>query len=413
MSVLNFLVSITCFFLFLFSIHLFLAKSENRIQNRLLSLLLFTRSGHILVSLLMGTNQQKLSFILFQSFTPLYFAAPACFYLYITGFLKKDRSLKKTDWIHFIPAFLALVHVFPWPGSTNLDWQLLIKQFNEYGYWSISTRSGLLPPYFHSGFRTLLTITYLILAWGAVVKSKILLKVADNNSERNWMLFILKVATFFQLMGLSRIVLSSLNIPLYNPIFIFLNCIALLVVLLYALHKPQIFYGALMVAIDWKRNLTLGHERPLLPPETAEEMRKNKAAFPDNDTRILPISFKRIRITDAQLEAYVGLLKNAMESDYLFLNADLQIIDLASKTNIPVHHCSFVINNHLGKNFRDWINGYRVNHFLDRYPLMKAKMTILAIAQNAGFKNQATFYNAFKKEKGVMPTVYISQELSA
>ena len=413
MSVLSFLVSITCFFLFLFSVHLFLAKSENRIQNRLLALLLLTRSGHILVSLLMGSNQHKLSFVLFQSFTPLYFAAPACFYLYITGFLKKDKSLKQKEWLHFLPAVLALVHVLPWPNTATLDWQLLIRQFNEYGYWSINAKSGVLPAYFHSSFRTLLTITYLIMTWTAVIKSKALLQPATNNSERNWMFFILRVATFFQLMGLSRIALSTLNIPIYNSIFIFLNCIALLCVLLYALHKPQIFYGALMVAIDWKNNGVSQNELEVLEIETFDSTRKKETGFVNKEPRILPISFKRIRISNDQLEAYTALIKQTMESDCLFLNPELQIIDLATKINIPVHHCSFVINNHLGKNFRDWINGYRVNYFLEQYPQMKTKMTILAIAQNAGFKNQGTFYNAFKKEKGVMPTVYISPELSA
>jgi AraC-like DNA-binding protein len=71
-----------------------------------------------------------------------------------------------------------------------------------------------------------------------------------------------------------------------------------------------------------------------------------------------------------------------------------------------------VINNHIGKNFRDWINSYRITHFLTQYPILADKITIEAIAQEAGFKNQATFYNAFKKEKGIMPRAYFSQELN-
>ncbi|MFC4141043.1 helix-turn-helix domain-containing protein [Pedobacter mendelii] len=360
----------------------------------------------------MGSNQQKLSFILFQSFTPLYFAAPAFFYLYITGFLSYERPLTKANWLHFIPALLAIIHVIPWPGIGNLDWQLLISQFNKYGYLSLKAKSGLFPPYFHYLFRPLLTIIYLVLSWRAVIKSKIL-KQSDNDHPRtNWMLFILRVATFFQLMGLTRIILSLFDIPLYNPIFIFLNCTVLLGVLLYALHKPHIFYGSLLIAIDWKKKESPTAQPVRVQSEFLEKDKNNQAGNVRKESRMLPIPFKRIKITDGQLEAYILLMKNAMEVECLFLNPDLQIVDLAGKINVPVHHCSFVINNHLGKNFRDWINGYRVGYFLKQYPLLGAKMTILAIAQEAGFKNQATFYNAFKKEKGIMPTSYIAQELS-
>ncbi|WP_316832697.1 helix-turn-helix domain-containing protein [Pedobacter aquatilis] len=413
MSILNFLVSITCFFLFLFAVHLFLAKSENKTQNRLLSVLLFTRSAHILVSLLMSSNRHELSFILFQVFTPLNFAAPAIFYLYVTGFFRSDRSLRSVEWLHFIPAAIAVIHVIPWPGSTALNWELIIMQFNEYGYFSLKAKNGLFPAYFHSLFRPMLTITYLVLCWWAVLKSKILKDDVQDSPERYWVLFILRIATFFQLMGLIRIFSSFFDVPLYNPIFIFLNCAALLGVLLYALYRPHIFYGALLVGIDWRKKESLkrtdlsGH---LNNPGSAIDHQKERKV---KESGLLPIALKKIKITENQLEEYIVQMKYAMEEDLMFLNPDLQIVDLAGKINVPVHHCSYVINNHMGKNFRDWINGYRVSHFLDQYPLFKTKMTILAIAQNAGFKNQATFYNAFKKEKGVMPTTYIGQELSA
>jgi len=403
MSILNFLVSITCFFLSLFSVHLFLAKSPNKKQHILLSTLLFARSGQILVSLLMHSDQHRISYILFQVFTPLYFVAPACFYLYITGFLNREQRLSKKEWLHFLPAVLAVIHVVPWPGSPQLDWNIITSQFNENGYLSLKSRSGLFPGYFHYLFRPALTITYLCLAWLAVVKSKILQEPARNNSRRSWALFILRAATFFQLLGLTRILLKGFDIPLFNSFFIFLNCMVLLGILLYALHRPYIFYGFLLVAADWDMK---GYNR------TVESQSEDNSPNIQPQLRSSAISAKKINITDGQLEAYIILMKNAMEVECLFLNPELQIIDLATKINIPVHHCSYVINNHIGKNFRDWINGYRVNHFLKQYFLVKDKMTIEAIAQEAGFKNQATFYNAFKKEKGEMPTVYISKEMS-
>ncbi|MNV63201.1 transcriptional activator FtrA [compost metagenome] len=93
-----------------------------------------------------------------------------------------------------------------------------------------------------------------------------------------------------------------------------------------------------------------------------------------------------------------------------YLLESFQIVDLAGELNIPVHHCSFVLNNLIGKNFRDWINEYRINSFMEQYPLKAERMTIESVAHECGFKSIATFYNAFKKETGLMPTAYFSRK---
>ena len=99
-----------------------------------------------------------------------------------------------------------------------------------------------------------------------------------------------------------------------------------------------------------------------------------------------------------------------MEEEEPFLLPDFQIIHLAQKLNIPAHHCSYVINNVIGKNFRDWINSYRITNFIKNYPANSAKMTIETIAYQCGFKSLATFYNAFKKETGLMPKAYFLKQ---
>ena len=402
MQLLNFLVSITCFFLLLFSVHLFFAKKGNKRHNILLSLLFFARFGQIFTSLLMTTGQKNGLSILFQSFTPLYFAAPAIFYLYITGFLKDEKRLQKSEWLHFIPALFALIHVIPWPGNMALDWNVIASQLSENGYLSLRAKSGLFPPSFQYVIRPLLITTYLFFCWRAIVQSKIKTKTSKDNPGRKWILFLLKVATFFQLSGLLPILLRRLDIPLYNAFFITLNCIALLVIVLYALHQPKMFYGYLLVATKWdeakipdRKNEASGNHT-----DVVQSMEMDKKISSVNKRNNLPVQ---------QASLYAVLMREAMSSEQLYLNTDLQIIDIATKINIPVHHCSYVINKHIGKNFRDWINGYRIEHFLTHYPIHAEKMTIEAIALESGFKSLATFYNAFKKEKGMLPTIYFAQ----
>lgn len=303
------------------------------------------------------------------------------------------------EWLHFIPALVAIIHVIPWPGMEPLDWKLIASELGENGYLSLEAKSGLFPGYFHNWGRTILILTYLVLCWRAVLKSKIKMQNGAENPGKDWIFFLLSVSTLFQMIGLVPIVFKTLDIPIYHT-FIIVNCMVLLAILSYALHKPHIFYGYLLVSIDWKKTPSTG--QVIIDDEVLSFQKTNYK-------KIIVSTQKKNILSAEQLSSYKDLIKQVMENDQLFLKVDLQIIDLATKINIPVHHCSFVLNNEIGKNFRDWINGYRVEHFLKQYPLVANKLTIEAIAQESGFKSLATFYNAFKKEKGVLPKSFFTK----
>lgn len=381
--------------------HLFFSKKGNKLLNIFLSVIFFARFGQILTSLLFKSGQPHVLAFFYQAFTPFHYAAPACFFLYITGFLQNRKSLKKIEWLHFVPALLAIIHVIPWHFTTAPNWDLIGDQLAENGYFSLKARSGLFPPYFHYLFRPVLVTAYLCATWIAVLRLKDKPQQLPEGEGRTWIMFFFRIATFFQLFSLIPIILRSLHIQYVNDSFIVLNCLVLLVIFIYALHKPNIFYGYLLVAVDWTKKPALlkTEDDIIFASITAEEAK----------TTIVPA--KKINLLDTQLSDYALAMTEIMEREQLYLLQDFQIIDLAAKLNIPIHHCSFVINKHIGKNFRDWINSYRVDHFLKQYPLKSDKITIEAIASEAGFKSVATFYNAFKKETGFMPTAYFAQEL--
>ncbi|MEH3112429.1 helix-turn-helix domain-containing protein [Pedobacter terrae] len=352
--------------------------------------------------MLFKTEQSYTLAIFHQTFTPFYYAAPACFYLYITGFLQDRRSLESVEWLHFVPALLAIIHVIPWHISTSTDWNLVGTQLAYNGYFSLNAKTGLFPPYFHYIFRPLLVISYLCATWIAVMQLKDQPQQLLESESRTWIIFFLRIATFFQLFGLVPIILKCLHISYVNTYFIVINCLALLLIFLYTLHKPYIFYGYLLVAVDWTKKSTpeqTGTDHIFVPLTADNPIRNSSTA-------------KKINLLDEQLADYAFAMKEIMEREELYRLHDFQIIDLAAKLNMPIHHCSFVINKKIGKNFRDWINGYRVDYFLKQYPLRSDKITIEAIASEAGFKSQATFYNAFKKEKGLMPRAYFAREIS-
>lgn len=388
MGFLNFIIGACSFLILLFSVHLCYANQGNRLLNRFLSTILFARFGQIIIYLLIS-NDEFTYFPLFQKlFTPLYYAAPACFYLYITGFIKNRSGLGKFGLLHFVPTVLAIIHVLPWHFSSAINWNAVADHIKGNRQLFITEQAGLFPAYFQYVFRPLLIIGYLTASWIVALKSGIIQQRNWNNISNIWVFFCLIAGAVFQMLSILPLVFGELQLAkAFYPWYVFLNSLTLLAAISFVLHQPKLLYGYLLVAVNWKTT----------PPE----INAAETATPAT------LSKKAILLPE-QLSVYVNAMKTLMQTEKPFLMPDFQMIHLAQKLNIPVHHCSFVINNVIGKNFRDWINAYRIEDFMQQHTLKGDKMTIEAIAYESGFKSLATFYSAFKKETGLIPKAYFS-----
>lgn len=100
-------------------------------------------------------------------------------------------------------------------------------------------------------------------------------------------------------------------------------------------------------------------------------------------------------------------LSNLMKDTELYLNKDLKMVEIAANLNISEHKLSQLLNVHLGTNFFEYINKYRVNkaRLLLKNPDYD-KYTIETIARECGFNSKSTFNEAFKKMEGVTPSVF-------
>ena len=103
----------------------------------------------------------------------------------------------------------------------------------------------------------------------------------------------------------------------------------------------------------------------------------------------------------------VTLLKKAMEEDQLFLNAALTLQMVAQHTGLPPKTISAVLNQHLQKNFNEYVNGYRVNLFKEKLLQEDAdQLTFTGIAYDCGFSSPATFQRVFKQLTGMSPSEF-------
>jgi AraC-like DNA-binding protein len=91
-------------------------------------------------------------------------------------------------------------------------------------------------------------------------------------------------------------------------------------------------------------------------------------------------------------------IEKMMKEDKIFLEPELSLSDMAVRLKTNTSVLSAAINKNFGKNFNDFINEYRIQHFKSQCDRPENKhYTKLAIAYDSGFNSRATFNRALKK----------------
>lgn len=112
--------------------------------------------------------------------------------------------------------------------------------------------------------------------------------------------------------------------------------------------------------------------------------------------------------TEGELEGWMNSLADLMSNRRAYLNPDLGLGDLADELNVSRKVVSATINAGHGKNFRRYVNEYRVEAFKEAVVAGKAKeMTLYGLALDCGFNSKATFNRVFKQIEGVAPNEYV------
>jgi AraC-like DNA-binding protein len=101
------------------------------------------------------------------------------------------------------------------------------------------------------------------------------------------------------------------------------------------------------------------------------------------------------------------ILKVRIETEKLFTNRELNLRNLSIILEVKEKELSKLINEHSKTNFYQFINGFRVSEFKKLVASPKAKqLSLLGLAEEAGFSSKSTFYTAFKTIEGITPKQY-------
>ncbi|SDL84317.1 Helix-turn-helix domain-containing protein [Catalinimonas alkaloidigena] len=157
-----------------------------------------------------------------------------------------------------------------------------------------------------------------------------------------------------------------------------------------ALTQPQLFNPAL--------NVRGAREAASLPA----------VADPPTAVPEPPAKYQRSALKEEETAVYHERLLRHMQHARPYRQSTLTIQELADQLELPRHHLSQLINEQLGKNFYDFVNGYRVEEAKQLlWDEEYRHLTILGIAEEAGFNSKATFNAVFKKQTGQTPSEFM------
>lgn len=120
--------------------------------------------------------------------------------------------------------------------------------------------------------------------------------------------------------------------------------------------------------------------------------------------------YQRSGLKQHDVADLVNKIRKYMVIEKPYLDRELSIYDLSKQLNISRHTLSEVINEHMGMNFYNLVNEYRVKEVKDRLKSDKYKqLTILAIAYDSGFNSKSSFNTIFKEKTGQTPSEYLGK----
>lgn len=98
-----------------------------------------------------------------------------------------------------------------------------------------------------------------------------------------------------------------------------------------------------------------------------------------------------------------------MEEKELFKRADLKVEDLAAELGTNVAYVRGCISGAYGGSFTSFVNEYRVR-YVQRLLKENPNAKITALAEDAGFSSNATFYRNFTAITGLSPAAWLKQQ---
>lgn len=272
----------------------------------------------------------------------LLFAAPA---------MKRKWAI-----LHFLPAFLLFLAWLPFLLLSANEKIIWLQE--HYVFQSVLTRNFKLYWLTTSWFLVGHQLIYMI--WAGI-------KIWKENEEKEVEKLKKQVFVLFFIFWLAQLAYFILvNFPFFNKEWDYMISLAMTLGIFsigsLSFHKPEYFFIQNLLA-------------------------------PAQKYASSPLNEKQSHLLAEQIKAHV-------EAHESFLDPDLRLPQLASELKLSPQQLSQAVNQGFDTSFPEWINTYRIAYACD---LLEQGRSAKEAGYQSGFKSMSTFYEVFKKEKGVTP----------
>ncbi|MFK7972906.1 MAG: tetratricopeptide repeat protein [Bacteroidia bacterium] len=133
-----------------------------------------------------------------------------------------------------------------------------------------------------------------------------------------------------------------------------------------------------------------------------------------NKKTLEPINIAPTTATDTSLidendiANYLQRLDGLMGSDRIFTDPSLSLRHLAEILELHPNKLSWLLNEHIGKNFNEYINAFRLVTFKEKVlDSNNNHLTLLGLAYESGFNSKTVFNTFFRKSEGMTPSTWV------
>lgn len=374
---------------------LLLRKAGNLKANRILAVLIIAYSLFILNALFIRSPlfERYPHVVVVLGELPLLFGP--LHYFYAKFLIDKQAKFSNIEWLQLVPFLIFKIYPIPAYFLSAQELFAFIKNMERVGD----------PVYTVLGWVIAVQgLTYMIMTLALI--RKYTQRIKENYStideiNLNW----LKNITFMAL-AVWIVVFIEEGLELFNSNLLGGNSqlIAMLTAaFVYALgymglSKSEIF--SQKIISDWNET-DLESEQSDLKADGGS-LRSNP---PLGDRE--PKKYQKSGLSMDRAQNIGSDLQTLMKEEKPYMNSDLTLTQLAQLLRVSAHNLSEVINTHMGQNFFDFINQYRVEQVKkDLANPQKQQFTFLALALEAGFNSKSSFNAIFKKHVGLTPSEY-------
>lgn len=355
---------------FILSGLLFFKQGDRQLANRFLSLTILIVNAHLTYLMVLDTNLDNLfppSLWMPYSFLT---AIGPLIYLYTKALTDIDFSISRIDVKHFIPVLVEVGVQGFMIVQGRLDNELFYNT----------------PLYFY--------LTPLLYLWATgSIYYYLRQSLAIINNHEVWVLRNFSNLKEITLIWLRKLIiyyrlLWVVWVPFVATFLLFFRFQLHYLVVVLSLYILMLIlvYLTLWIGIE---GLKRGN---LIIVKHTEEKNENK-------------NFSRLK--EDEIKGHLERINQLMALEKIYLNENLSLREFALQLKADPNLVSFILNNHLGGNFYDFVNRYRIEEVKNKLnnPAYK-HLSLLGIALESGFNSKTTFNRVFKQVTGITPTEF-------